>query len=254
MNEESMTPETAGTAQPGSPSLADRTTEEPGPAFSARHLPGGVVAALEAVLMVADEPVPAVQLATALGLPQADVEDLLDELAAEYRGERGGRPRGFELRRAGGGWRVYSAPAFADVVGRFLLEGQSARLTQAALETLAVVAYRQPVTRGQISAVRGVNVDGVVRTLTTRGLVAEVGQDPSTGAVLYGTTGYFLERMGFSSLDELPALAPHLPDVDSMLDVADSTLGASGDASDRAQPWSPAAPGARPSTNDEGTS
>ncbi|MFJ4107970.1 SMC-Scp complex subunit ScpB [Oerskovia enterophila] len=244
----------AGPGSPtGSPAVpgieADETT------LDLAHVPGGALAALEAVLMVADEPIPAVQLATALGLPQREVEDLLAELSAEYRGELGGRPRGFELRQAGGGWRVYSAPVFADVVGRFLLEGQTARLTQAALETLAVIAYRQPVTRGQISAVRGVNVDGVVRTLTTRGLVAEVGQDPSTGAVLYGTTGYFMERMGFSSLDELPALAPHLPDVDSILDAADSTLGASEGGSDRAQPRSPALPDdARPSTNDEGTS
>ncbi len=251
-----MTHDTQGTSStPAAPPAPVGALPEDAGAFSAEHLPGGALAALEAVLMVADEPIPAVQLATALGLPQREVEDLLGELAAEYRGELGGRPRGFELRQAGGGWRVYSAPVFADVVGRFLLEGQSARLTQAALETLAVVAYRQPVTRGQISAVRGVNVDGVVRTLTTRGLVAEVGQDPSTGAVLYGTTGYFLERMGFSSLDELPALAPHLPDVDSIFDVADSTLGASGGGSDRAQPRSPALPdGARPSTNDEGTS
>ncbi|GII99145.1 condensin subunit ScpB [Sediminihabitans luteus] len=188
-------------------------------AFDAHDLPGGPAAALEAILMVADEPIPAVQLASALALPRDEVEALLGELAAEYRGERGGRPRGFEVREAGGGWRVYSAPAFSDVVGRFVLEGQTARLTQAALETLSVVAYRQPVTRGQVSAVRGVNVDGVMRTLTTRGLVAEVGQDPSTGAIQYGTTGYFLERMGFTSLDELPPLAPHLPDMASLDDV-----------------------------------
>ena len=124
--------------------------------------------------------------------------------------------RGFELREAGGGWRIYSAAAYADVVGRFVVDGQQARLTQAALETLAVVAYRQPVTRGQVSAVRGVNVDSVVRTLTSRGLVAEVGTDPSTGAVLYGTTGYFLERMGLTSLDELPPLAPYLPEFDAL--------------------------------------
>lgn len=126
------------------------------------------------------------------------------------------RPAGFELREAGGGWRIYSAPAFADVVARFVTDGQTARLTQAALETLAVIAYRQPVTRGQVSAVRGVNVDGVVRTLSARGLVAEVGTDASSGALLYGTTGYFMERMGFSSLDELPALAPHLPEIDAL--------------------------------------
>lgn len=186
-------------------------------AFDVADLPGGAQAALEAVLMVADEPIPAVQLATVLGLPTADVEALLEDLAEEYRGA-GGRPRGFELRQVAGGWRFYSAPAHADVVGRFVLDGQAARLTQAALETLAVIAYRQPVTRGQVSAVRGVNVDSVVRTLAARGLVAELGTEPS-GAVLYGTTPYFLERMGMTSLDDLPPLAPYLPDLESMTGV-----------------------------------
>jgi segregation and condensation protein B len=185
-------------------------------AFDVENLPGGALAALEAVLMVADEPVPAVRLATVLALPTDRVDQLLAELAADYRGERGGRVRGFELRRAGEGWRIYSAPAYADVVGRFVLDGQTARLTQAALETLAVIAYRQPVTRGQVSGVRGVNVDGVVRTLTARGLIVEVGTEPTSGALLYGTTGYFLERMGLSSLDELPPLAPYLPEIDAL--------------------------------------
>ncbi len=185
-------------------------------AFDVDDLPGGALAALEAVLMVVDEPIPAVRLASVLALPTERVEGLLEALAAEYRGERGGRARGFELRLAGAGWRIYSAPAFAEVVGRFVLEGQTSRLTQAALETLAVIAYRQPVTRGQVSGVRGVNVDGVVRTLTSRGLVAEAGSDPTTGAVLYETTGYFLERMGLASLDELPPLAPYLPDFDTL--------------------------------------
>lgn len=184
-------------------------------AFDVADLPGGAAAALEAVLMVADEPVPAVQLATVLGVPTGQVEAILASLAAEYRGESGARPRGFELREAGGGWRVYSAPAHADVVGRFVLEGQAARLTQAALETLAVIAYRQPVTRGQVSAVRGVNVESVMRTLVTRGLVAEVGTEAS-GALLYGTTSYFMERMGMASLEELPPLAPYLPDLEAM--------------------------------------
>ncbi|MGY4642541.1 SMC-Scp complex subunit ScpB [Cellulomonas sp. URHB0016] len=194
------------------------------PALDVDDLPGGALAALEAVLMVADEPIPALRLATVLALPTARVEALLDELAAEYRGALGGRPRGFELRRAGEGWRIYTAPAYADVVGRFVVDGQTARLTQAALETLAVIAYRQPVTRGQVSAVRGVNVDGVVRTLAARGLVAEVGTDPGSGAVLYSTTGYFLERMGLSSLDELPPLAPYLPDIDG-LEGVDHAIG-----------------------------
>ena len=184
-------------------------------AFEVADLPGGAAAAVEAVLMVADEPVPTVQLATVLGLPTAEVGAILAQLADEYRGAGGGRQRGFELREAGGGWRIYSAPAHADVVGRFVLEGQAARLTQAALETLAVVAYRQPVTRGQVSAVRGVNVESVVRTLLARGLIAPVGAE-ATGAVLYGTTPYFLERMGMASLSELPPLAPYLPDLDTL--------------------------------------
>lgn len=199
----------------GSPSSAPQPAADE-LAFDVDQLPGGAMATLEAVLMVADEPVPAVRLATVLALPVDQVERLLRELADEYAGRHGGRPRGFELRSAAGGWRIYSAPAYADVVGRFVLDGQSARLTQAALETLAVIAYRQPVTRGQVSAVRGVNVDSVVRTLTARGLVAEVGTDPSSGALLYATTGYFLERMGLSSLDELPPLAPYLPDIDAL--------------------------------------
>jgi segregation and condensation protein B len=184
-------------------------------AFEVADLPGGATAALEAVLMVADEPVPMLQLAAVLGLPTARVTAILAELAAEYRGGDGRRPRGFELREVGGGWRIYSAPAHADVVGRFVLEGQAARLTQAALETLAVIAYRQPVTRGQVSAVRGVNVESVVRTLLARGLIAQVGTE-QTGAVLYGTTPYFLERMGMAGLDELPPLAPYLPDLETL--------------------------------------
>ncbi len=220
-----------GAAEGGAvlPAAADDGAVLPGAAadelaFDVHDLPGGAPAVLEAVLMVADEPIPAVRLATVLALPTDEVERLLAELAAQYRGSGGQRPRGFELRQVSGGWRMYSAPAYADVVGRFVVDGQSARLTQAALETLAVIAYRQPVTRGQVSAVRGVNVDGVVRTLSARGLVAEVGTDPSSGAVLYGTTGYFMERMGLESLDDLPPLAPYLPDIDS-LDGVDAAAG-----------------------------
>jgi segregation and condensation protein B len=177
-------------------------------AFDVTALPGGAAGALEAVLMVADEPISAIRLAAVLGLPTVEVEEVLTALADEYRAQG----RGFELRQVADGWRFYSAAPYADVVGRFVLDGQTARLTQAALETLAVIAYRQPVTRGQVSAVRGVNVDSVVRTLGARGLVHEVGIEPS-GAVLYATTPYFLERMGLTSLDELPPLAPYLPDL-----------------------------------------
>jgi len=182
-------------------------------------LPDQHLTALEAVLMVVDEPVPAADLASVMGLPTGQVAELLRELAAEYRGERGGRPRGFELREVGGGWRIFSAPAHADVVGRFVLDGQTAKLTQASLETLAVIAYRQPVTRGRISAIRGVNVDGVVRTLLARGLVEEAGHDEEGGAMRYRTSAYFLERMGLTSLEDLPPLAPYLPDMGSLDDV-----------------------------------
>jgi segregation and condensation protein B len=147
------------------------------------------------------------------------VRELLEELSAEYTAQQ----RGFELREVAGGWRLYSRPELAPVVQRFVLDGQTARLTQAALETLAVIAYRQPVSRARVSAVRGVNVDGVVRTLTTRGLVTEVGTDEHTGATLYGTTTTFLERMGLGSLDELPALAPYLPDADVLDELAEGT-------------------------------
>ncbi len=171
---------------------------------------------LEAILMVVDEPVPAAQLASVLAVPTGRVESLLHELVADYSGQRGGRSRGFELRDLGGGWRFYSAPAAADEVAAFVLEGQTARLTQAALETLAVVAYRQPISRGRISAVRGVNVDGVVRTLMSRGLIEEAGHDEEGGALLYRTTGYFLERFGLRTLDELPPLAPYLPGMEGL--------------------------------------
>jgi segregation and condensation protein B len=178
-------------------------------------LPGGARAAVEAVLMVVDEPVPELTLAAALVLPRDRVQALLREIAAEYDAQA----RGFELREVAGGWRIFSRGAFSPVVARFVSDGQTARLTQAALETLAVIAYRQPVSRGRVAGIRGVNVDGVVRTLTTRGLVAEVGHDPETGATLYGTTGTFLERMGLGTLDELPALAPYLPEVGAFDDM-----------------------------------
>lgn len=175
--------------------------------------------ALEAVLMVADAPVPATDLAAALGLPTTRVEALLRNLADEYAGLHGGRHHGFEVREAGGGWRFYSAPAYAEVVGAFVLEGQTARLTQAALETLAIIAYRQPISRGRVSAVRGVNVDGVVRTLLSRGLVEEAGQDPDGAATLYRTSSTFLERFGLRSIEDLPPLAPYLPDIEDLADV-----------------------------------
>ncbi len=170
--------------------------------------------ALEAVLMVADQPLDNLTLAQAVGHPPTDVERALQELAAEYD-ESG---RGFELRAIAGGWRYYTRETVAAAVERFVLDGQQSRLTQAALETLAVVAYRQPISRSRISAIRGVNVDGVVRTLVTRGLLEEAGTDADSGAILYRTTSYFLERMGLGSLDELPEIAPMLPEIGDPID------------------------------------
>jgi segregation and condensation protein B len=163
---------------------------------------------LEAILLVADEPVPVVVLAQVLERPRDAIAAVLHELAAGYTQDG----RGFDLREIAGGWRFYTREEYAPLVERFVSDGQEVRLTQAALETLAVVAYRQPVSRARVSAVRGVNCDGVMRTLTLRGLVEEAGTDPETGAILYRTTGYFLERLGLASLDDLPDLAPFLPE------------------------------------------
>ena len=174
---------------------------------------------LEAVLLVTDEPVPASTLAAVVEAPTADVEAALAGLARDY--DDAGR--GFELRLVAGGWRLYTRAECAPWVERFILDGQSARLTQAALETLAVIAYRQPVTRARVSAVRGVNVDGVVRTLLARGLIAEAGQDPDTAGTLYRTTPLLLERLGLQSLEDLPALAPLLPELSELEDAQSQT-------------------------------
>src|SRR6266705_3430772 len=174
-------------------------TGDPGP---------GLRASLEAILLVADEPVPLVVLAQVLERPRNEVEAELRTLAASYVTEG----RGFDLREIAGGWRFYTREDCAPLVERFVSDGQEVRLTQAALETLAVVAYRQPVSRARVSAVRGVNCDGVMRTLVLRGLVEEAGADPDTGAILFRTTGYFLERLGLPGLEALPELAPFLPD------------------------------------------
>lgn len=177
-------------------------------------LPGGARAALEAVLMVVDNPVEELQLAAALAIPVEQVTELLAGLVAEYDNDA----RGFELRRVAGGWRIYSRVEFSPVLQRFILDGQTSKLSQAALETLAIVAYRQPVSRARVSAVRGVNVDAVMRTLVTRGLVEDSGNDPETGATLYKTTQMFLHKLGLTSLDALPSLAPFLPEIDALDD------------------------------------
>jgi segregation and condensation protein B len=201
------------TLAPADPPVEVRPEETPSIDFDA--FPSGAKGALEAVLMVVEEPVTEVALASALQLPPPQVSALLAQLQSDYT-EAG---RGFELRQVAGGWRMFSRAEYAPVVERFVLDGQQARLTQAALETLAVVAYRQPVSRARVSAVRGVNVDGVMRTLVTRGLVEERGTDGESGAILYGTTTYFLERLGLTSVEELPALAPYLPEIDALDDV-----------------------------------
>jgi segregation and condensation protein B len=176
--------------------------------------------ALEAILMVAEDAVPPHLLAQILEISPARVEELCVELSASYASE----DRGFLLVRIGGGYRFQSHPDLAPYVERFVLEGQSGRLSAAALETMAIVAYKQPVSRAQVSSIRGVTVDGVMRTLQQRGLIAEVGRDPGPGqAVLYGTTVLFLEKLGLDSLDQLPSLAEFVPGSEVM-DVLEQGL------------------------------
>jgi segregation and condensation protein B len=195
--------------------MSDPSADEPAEGRALELVP-----ALEAVLMVADQPLDSLTLAAAVGHPPAAVQAALDELATSYDQEG----RGFELRSVAGGWRFYTRAEYAPAVERFVLEGQQARLTSAALETLAVIAYRQPVSRGRVSAIRGVNVDGVVRTLLGRGLVEEAGSEDGSGAVLYRTTAYFCERMGLASLDDLPDIAPLLPEGAEAADLAGDDL------------------------------
>jgi segregation and condensation protein B len=172
-------------------------------------------AALEAIVLVVDEPVGEMRLAQIMEQPAERVATMLEDMSARYTAAG----HGFDLRRAAGGWRFYTRPEYAAYVERFVLDGQSVRLTQAALETLAVVAYKQPVTRSRISAIRGVNCDGVMRTLVTRGLIEDCGTESETGAYLYRTTPLFLEKLGLNSVDQLPPLAPFLPDdVEEVLD------------------------------------
>nr|BFE66643.1 hypothetical protein GCM10020063_111690 [Dactylosporangium thailandense] len=172
--------------------------------------------AVEAILLVVDEPTSEVTLAQVLDQPVERVVGALEAASAEYT--RLGF--GFDLRRVAGGWRLYTRPEYAAYVEKFVLDGQQIRLTQAALETLAVIAYKQPVTRSRISAIRGVNCDGVVRTLVTRGLIEEIGSEPESGAFLYKTTTLFLEKLGLDSVEQLPPLAPFLPDdIDEIADA-----------------------------------
>jgi len=173
-------------------------------------------AGVEALLLLADEPMTVMSLAAATRRTVVEVESTISQLVAQYDEQE----RGFELREVAGGWRYYTRAECSPLVERFVLDGQQARLTQASLETLAVIAYRQPVSRGRVAAVRGVNVDGVIRTLVARGLIEEAGHDD--GSILYRTTSHFLERLGIASLDDLPPLAEHLPDLADLEDVLDS--------------------------------
>ena len=208
------------TAEPMPDEIAGEQASEAAPASEATPAtePIELDRALEALLFLADEPLAVVSLATATSTPVRAVQEAIDRLSADYDGESGGPRRAFELREVGGGWRMYVRPELDEVVEDFVVTRQPARLSQAALETLAVIAYRQPVSRSQIAQIRGVNVDGVVRTLTTRGLIEPVGQE-TAGAVLYGTTGYFLEKMGMTSIADLPPTAPHLPELDELDDI-----------------------------------
>ena len=178
--------------------------------------PAALARSIEAILMVVDEPVTELTLASVLEVTVDRVTEALEALLPTYE------ERGFSLKAINGGWRFYSHPDSSAVVEKFVLDGQQNRLTQAALETLAVIAYRQPVSRARVSAIRGVNVEAVMKTLITRGLVEEYGVENETGAILYKTTSYFLERLGLNALTDLPPLAPHLPDIDGLDEILDS--------------------------------
>jgi segregation and condensation protein B len=167
---------------------------------------------LEAIFLVADEPQSLVSLATALDAPVPAVRQSVERLVADYDGDSGGVKRGFELREVGGGWRLYVRGDFDDVVREFVLTQNPTKLSQAALETLAVIAYKQPISRGSIASIRAVNVDSVVRTLLGRGLITEAFTEPETGAIHYATTDLLLTQLGINSIDELPHISPLLDD------------------------------------------
>lgn len=171
-----------------------------------------VLAGIEAVLMITDAAVTSGELATALGLDEDTANEAIAALKADYDGDETHRQRGFEIRQVAGGFRIFSRGDYHEIVKDFLTSGQSAKLSQAALETLAVIAYRQPISRPRIAAIRGVSVDGVIRTLLLRGLIVEAGKEATTSALLYATTPTFLDTLGMNSLDELPELAPYLPE------------------------------------------
>jgi segregation and condensation protein B len=179
---------------------------------------GELGSVLEALLLVVDTPVSVEALASAIQQPVYRIAAKLQQMADELTEQ----DSGIDLRKNSEGWRLYTRARFAPYVEKLLLDGARSKLTRAALETLAVVAYRQPVTRARVSAVRGVNVDAVMRTLLARGLITEAGVDEDTGAVTFATTELFLERLGLTSLTDLPDIAPLLPDVDMIEDLSES--------------------------------
>ena len=189
---------------------ADPTTHDP--AAEAAPVPIDLDRAIEAILFVADEPIALVALAAAVSRPVGQVRDAVERLRREYDGGFGGPARGIEVREVAGGWRMYVRTDYDEIVGDFVAVRQPSRLSHAALETLTVIAYRQPVTRSQVAQVRAVNVDSVVRTLLARGLITEAGHDEVTGATLYVTTEQLLEHLGINTLDELPKISPLLDD------------------------------------------
>lgn len=207
----------------GGPSTAPSVAVDPDAEFSkVEAIPGGVKSAIEAILAVAEAPVSVRELSAALIVSERAVEHALDQLYCEYNGEESGygedenrvapEPRGFQLRRIAGGWKLYARDDFAPWVARFVTRSKSATLSKPAYETLAVIAYRQPVTRAMVASIRGVNADAAIRQLLQRQLIREVGREAGTGATLYETTELLLAKLGLNSLEELPALAPFLPD------------------------------------------
>jgi len=207
----------------GGPSTAPSVAVDPDAEFSkVEAIPGGVKSAIEAILTVAEAPVSVRELSAALIVSERAVEHALDQLYREYNGEESGygedenrvapEPRGFQLRRIAGGWKLYARDDFAPWVARFVTRSKSATLSKPAYETLAVIAYQQPVTRARVASIRGVNADAAIRQLLQRQLIREVGREAGTGATLYETTELLLAKLGLNSLEELPALAPFLPD------------------------------------------
>ncbi|MEY4993367.1 MAG: hypothetical protein RIS82_489 [Actinomycetota bacterium] len=186
---------------------------------SSAEMPGDDLrGAVEAILMVTDVPLTVVALATALESPVNEVREVVAQLKLDYDGLGNGQRRGFELREVGGGWRIFVRSDYDWAVKMFIANENPTKLSQAALETLAVIAYKQPISRGQIASIRAVNVDSVVRTLLSRGLITELYTDSESGAIHYGTTELLLEALGINSLDEMPLISPYLPDANSDFD------------------------------------